>query len=352
MIDTIDIAVNKVAESSLQQVDFNNIVFGKKYSDHMFVADYEDGQWQDFRIIPYGPLSLSPANVTLHYGQSIFEGMKAYKNDSQEVLLFRPLDNHERLNISARRMCLAEVPEELFMGGLLELLTIDSDWVPQVEDTSLYVRPLLFATDENIGIRPPSKFRFMIITCPAGAYYKRPVKVKVETHYSRAVKGGTGFAKAAGNYAGSLYPAKLAQDMGYDQLIWTDANTHEYVEEAGTMNIVFQIGDSLVTAPTGDTILKGITRDSVLTLARDWGMNVEVRKLSVKELIAAAQSGQLKEAFGTGTAATIAPIGVIGHNGQDYNLPENRPLAQKMKKTLDEIKTGKIEDIHGWTLKI
>ena len=352
MIDTFEISVNKVAESRLSMVDFDGIKFGRDYSDHMFMADFYDGKWHDSRIVPFAPLTLSPANVSLHYGQSVFEGMKAYKNANGEVLLFRPLVNSRRINISAKRMCLAEIPEEIFMGGILELLALVKDWVPDREGTSLYIRPLLFAMDEYIGIKPSDTFRFMIITCPAGAYYSRPVKVMIETHYTRAVEGGTGFAKAAGNYGSSLYPTKLAQEKGYDQIIWTDAKSHEYVEESGTMNVLFIIDDILVTTPTGDTILKGVTRDSVLTLAKDHDLKVEERKLSVVELIDAAKSGRLQEAFGVGTAASIASISNIGFQETDYKLPVEMLWAKRFTTWLDEIKTGKVEDKYGWIMKV
>ena len=352
MVDTFEISVNKVAESRLSKVDFDGIKFGRDYSDHMFMADFYDGKWHDSRIVPFAPLTLSPANVSLHYGQSVFEGMKAYKNANGEVLLFRPLVNSRRINISAKRMCLAEIPEEIFMGGILELLALDKDWVPDREGTSLYIRPLLFAMDEYIGIKPSDTFRFMIITCPAGAYYSRPVKVMIETHYTRAVEGGTGFAKAAGNYGSSLYPTKLAQEKGYDQIIWTDAKSHQYVEESGTMNVLFIIDDILVTTPTGDTILKGVTRDSVLTLAKDHDLKVEERKLSVVELIDAAKYGRLQEAFGVGTAASIASISNIGFQETDYKLPVEMLWAKRFTTWLDEIKTGKVEDKYGWIMKV
>lgn len=348
MIDTQNIIINKASVSRISELDINNIQFGRLYSDHMFMADFDGQSWKNSEITPFKNISLSPANVTLHYGQSVFEGMKAYKYKETDVALFRPLDNFKRLNISAERMCLAQLPEDLFMGGIRELIDLDRAWVPGNDGTSLYIRPFIFATDEYIGIKPSRNFKFLIITCPAGAYYSKPVRVKIETHYSRAVEGGTGFAKAAGNYAGALYPAKLAQEEGYDQLIWTDAIHHDTIEESGTMNVMFLIGDKLVTAPIGETILNGITRDSVLTLARDWGIEVEERKLKVDELIAAAESGELKEAFGTGTAATIASICEIGHGSENYRLPESMTLAARLRQTLEGIKIGKIEDKFGW----
>jgi branched-chain amino acid aminotransferase len=255
---------------------------------------------------------------------------------------------------SAERMCIPPPTEEMFMGGLLELLNLDKEWVPHVENTSLYIRPYMFATDEYIGIRPSDNYSFIIFSCPVGAYYTAPVRVKIETKFSRAVAGGTGAAKAAGNYAGSLYPMVQAQKEGYNQLIYTDGQQHKYLEEAGTMNIMFVIDNKLFTAPAGITILKGITRDSVLTLARDWGYPVEERKLSVDELIEALENNRVQEAFGTGTAATIAPIAAIGYEGKDYELPpvETRVFSNKVLKELEDIKHGRIEDTRGWILKL
>jgi branched-chain amino acid aminotransferase len=348
MIDTFHIDIQKTTNSRISELDENNIQFGKVYSDHMFMADFVDGRWQNVGILPYQDLKMSPANAALHYGESIFEGMKAYRSQSGNVALFRPLDNFKRMNISAERMCLQQIPEEIFMGGLRELINLDRLWIPGSEGASLYVRPFLFSMDAFIGVRPPETFRFMIIPSPAGAYYTEPVRVKIETHYSRAVEGGTGYAKAAGNYAAAMYPAKLAAADGYHQLIWTDAKEHKYIEESGTMNVMFLIGNKLITAPAGDTILNGITRDSVLKLAREWNIEVEERKLSVDELLDAFKSGEIKEAFGTGTAATIASIREIGNGDDHYLLPEDRPVADKLQKTLQQIKQGQIEDKFGW----
>ncbi|MDN5203000.1 branched-chain amino acid aminotransferase [Fulvivirgaceae bacterium BMA10] len=350
MIETIGIEVQKTEQSRIKEIDFHNIDFGKVYSDHMFVADFEDGEWKNFQILPYADLSLSPANTVLHYSQSVFEGLKAYKNDKGDALIFRPFDNFRRLNKSAARMCIPELPEEIYAEGLTELIKLDKAWVPDVPGTSLYIRPFIFGADNYIGIRPSTTYKFIIFTCPVGAYYSQPVRVKIETKFSRAFEGGTGAAKTGGNYAASLYPAKLAQEQGYHQLIWTDGKSHEYIEESGTMNVMFVINNTLITPPTGDTILHGITRESVLTLARDWGYQVEERKISVREVIDAAQNGTLQEAFGAGTAATIAQIATIGHDGQDYDLPpvEGRELSNKVLKALDEIKTGKREDKFNW----
>ena len=354
MIETAEIKINKAPYSRISALNEDDIPFAQLYSDHMFVADYKDGEWQDLRIEPYAPLSISPANTTLHYGISVFEGMKAYKNEAGGVLLFRPEANAQRLNISAERMCIPEVPETLFMEALTTLVRLDSQWVPAKTGTSLYIRPFVFATDEYIGIRPSQHFKFMIITCPVGAYYAAPVNVKIETGYARAIEGGTGFAKAAGNYAASLYPAKLAQAEGFHQLVWTDAKTHEYIEESGTMNVMFIINDVLITPPASGTILKGITRDSVLTLARDWGMKVEERPVRVKEVVEAARNGALQEAFGVGTAATIAQIAMIGHEEERLTLPPvaSRTFSNKVLQALDDIKTGQLEDKFGWTYKV
>ena len=354
MLDTLNISIKKVQNSRISEVDFSNIPFGRIYADHMFIADYADGEWTDLRIVPYENLSLAPASSVIHYGQSIFEGLKAYKKNTGETVVFRPLENAKRLNRSAERMCIPEVPEELFMHAMTELLKVDHAWIPNKAGTALYVRPFVFAMDDYIGIKASDKYRFMIITCPVGSYYSEPVKVKIETEFTRAAQGGTGYAKAAGNYAGSLYPARLAQKKGYHQLVWTDANTHQYIEESGTMNIMFVINDTLITPEAGSTILKGITRDSVLTLAREWGMKVEERRVSVKEIVEAAKNGSLQEAFGAGTAATIANIALIGHDGTDYQLPEisNRKFSNKVLKALDAIKSGEADDQFHWLYNV
>lgn len=354
MTETLDITINKTEQTKLSDIDFSTITFGQVYSDHEFIADYKDGEWNNFRITPYEPLVISPASPAIHYGQSIFEGLKAYKAPNGDILVFRPDMNFKRMNISAKRMALPELSEEIFMEGLTSLLDIDRSWVPDKEGTSLYIRPFIFSADEYIGIRPSKSFKFMIITCPVGAYYSQPVKVKIEEQYTRAVKGGTGYAKAAGNYAGALYPAMLAQEKGYHQLVWTDGIEHKYIEESGTMNIMFVIDGKLITPALSDSILAGITRDSVLTIAREWGMEVEERRLPVEELINALEEGRVSEAFGAGTAATIAHIELIGFRGKDYTLPpvDKREFSHKVLKELDDIRTGKKEDKHGWIMRI
>ncbi|MFT6867783.1 MAG: branched-chain amino acid aminotransferase [Cyclobacteriaceae bacterium] len=354
MTETMQIKVQRTLNSKLENTDLTNPVFGKVYSDHMFMADYANGEWKDMRIVPYGNISVSPANTTLHYSSTIFEGLKAYRGKDGAILVFRPEANAKRLIISAERMCMPPVPEELFMQAMTELLKLDSSWVPNSPNTSLYIRPFEIAMDPYIGIRPSDTYSFMIITGPVGAYYSKPVKVKIEKHYTRAAAGGTGFAKTGGNYAAALKPAVDAAKQGYDQLIWTDAKTHEFVEESGTMNLMFVINDTLITAPTGDTILNGITRDSILTLARDMGMKVEERPIRVTEVISAIEKGTLQEAFGAGTAATVAQIQTIHNDGIDYELPamETRKYSNQFLDTLDKIKTGEIEDTHGWIYRI
>lgn len=354
MTSTLDITIEKTKQSRISEQDVNNVPFGKCFSDHMFVAEYADGKWQNAKIMPYGDVPMSYAMSALHYGQAIFEGMKAYRNDQGEVSLFRPLDNFKRLNKSAIRMAMPEVPEDLFMGGLMELLRLDSAWVPSSETGSLYIRPFLIATDEAIGVKVSDTYKFIILTCPAGKYYSEPIKVLVETEFFRAVHGGVGFVKAAGNYGRSMYPTKLAQQKGYQQVIWTDSETKQYFEESGTMNVMFVIGDTLLTPGLSDTILDGVTRSSVLTLAREWGMKVEERKVSIAEVFEAQKNGTLKEIFGVGTAATIAHIIGIGYNGKDYDLPpvSERKFAPKVDETLRLIRKGRMEDKNHWMLKV
>lgn len=354
MIDQLAIATQSVAKSRINECDFANLQFGKTFSDHMFVADYADGQWQNLRILPYGNLSYSPALSSLHYGQAIFEGLKAYKNEAGEVQVFRPDANARRMNASAERLCMPTIPEDLFLGSLFQLLSLDRNWVPSQAGNSLYIRPVMYGTDDFIGVRPSLTYSFVIFTCPVGAYYSKPVRVKVETHYTRAAPGGMGFAKAAGNYAASMLPAQLANQQGYDQLLWTDGREHKYFEESGTMNVMFVINGKLITPATSDSILKGITRDSVLRLAHSWNVPVEERAVTVEEVIKAAQDGTLQEAFGVGTAATITQIATIGHEGKDYHLPDVQTwkLATRIRETMDNIKTGKTADNFGWMFKV
>ncbi|MGB3948465.1 MAG: branched-chain amino acid aminotransferase [Bacteroidia bacterium] len=352
--DTVSIKVQKTTHSRVSELDFNNISFGKVFSDHMFLLDYKDNHWGDGQIVPYGSVLMSPSTSALHYGQAIFEGMKAYKNEKGEIALFRPLDNHKRINISAERMCMPTIPQEYFLEGLKELIKLDEAWIPTAAGTSLYIRPFIIGTDEFIGVKPSDTYRFYIFTSPAGVYYNKPVKVLVETNFIRAVEGGVGYVKASGNYGRSLFPTKLAQQRGYDQIIWTDARNHRYLEESGTMNLMFVIDDVLITAPLGDTILAGITRDSVLTIARDWKIKVQERKISIDEVIDAHKKGTLQEAFGTGTAATIAHISQIGFEGKDYVLPNTteNSISNRVAQELEDIRKGRTEDVHNWMYKI
>ncbi len=354
LADTIQIKVQKAAKTRLAEVDRKNLGFGKYFSDHMFVSDFNGEQWIEPRIVPYGSFQVSPALSALHYGQSIFEGMKAYRYENGDIYMFRPLENFKRLNVSAERMAMPTLPEELFMEALIKLMRLDSSWVPQEDGCSLYIRPLLFATEAHIGVKISDTYSLIIMTSPVGAYYSQPLKVLVETKFTRAVPGGVGFAKTAGNYGRSHYPTRLAQQKGYNQLIWTDGYEHKYLEESGTMNVMVVINDTLVTPQLHDTILKGVTRDSVLTIASDLGVKVEERKISVDELVDAQNKGTLQEIFGAGTAATIAPVCLFGYNGKDYQLPPitNKSLGSRIKKQLDDIRRGKMADVHSWMYKV
>ena len=352
---SLKITINLTEDSKISSFDAENIKFGQVFTDHMFACDYINHEWQNFRINPFGKIPLSPTLSALHYGQAIFEGMKAYKNEKGEVLVFRAKANANRLNESATRMCMPTLPESIFLEALKQLLSLDRDWVPQGKGSSLYIRPFMFAMDNYLGVKPSETYRFMIFTSPVGAYYSKPVSVKVETKFTRACEGGTGEAKAAGNYAASLFPALLAQKEGYDQLLWTDGKTHSQIEESGTMNVMFKIKGTLITAPThGGTILKGITRDSVIQLAKDWGQKLEERFLTVTELQEALENGTLEEAFGVGTAATIAFINKIHVHGKDYLLSELNAdaFSTRVLSTLDGIKYGEIQDPHQWMITI
>jgi len=347
------IEIKHIEKSKIASVDFNNLPFGSVFSDHMLSCTFKDGKWQEPVIEPYAPISLDPSAKIFHYGQSIFEGMKAYKDAEGTTLLFRPLENHKRLNRSAERLVIPQIPEETFMNGLKELLKLDDAWIPTNEGSSLYIRPFMFASGNGFHASPANEYKFMICTAPSGAYFAGEVKVLIEEKYARAANGGVGFAKAGGNYAAQFYPTQLAMEKGYNQVIWTDDNTHEYIEEAGAMNIFVRIDDTLITSPTSDRILDGVTRKSILQLAKDLKINVEERKISVSEVVIAAQSGSLKEMFGTGTAAVISPISGFGYQEKDYDLPvlEN-PFAALLKKTITDIQTNKSEDPYGWRMKL
>ncbi|WP_439127524.1 branched-chain amino acid aminotransferase [Polaribacter sp.] len=347
------IQINRIEKSKIDSVDFNNLPFGSVFSDHMLTCTFKDGKWQDPVIEPFAPISLSPAAKIFHYGQSIFEGMKAYKDTDGNTLLFRPLDNCRRLNKSAERLVIPQIPEDVFMDGLKELLKVDEAWIPTNEGSSLYIRPFMFATGNGFHASPANEYKLLICTAPSGAYFAGKVKVLIEEKYARAANGGVGFAKAGGNYAAQFYPTQLAIEKGYNQVIWTDDNTHEYIEEAGAMNIFVRINDTLITSPTSDRILDGITRKSIIQIAKDKNIDVEVRKISVSEVINAAQKGNLKEMFGAGTAAVISPIAGFGYKEVDYDLPElKQPFAATLKKAITDIQTNKAEDPYGWRVLV
>jgi len=347
--ENYSIRVEPTQNSRLSQVDFDNLKFGKILSDHMLVANYDDGEWKDVSIVPYGDISISPSMSALHYGQAIFEGIKAYKFADGTVSIFRPDRNWERFNKSAARLQMPEVPEEIFMDGLSKLLDIDRNWIPAKEGSSLYIRPFMFATEAALGVHPSKSYKFIIITGPVGAYYSKAISLKVETYYTRAAEGGVGFSKNAGNYALSLYPTQLANDEGYDQIMWTDASEHKYIEEAGTANLIFRIGDTIIT-PHGDTILHGVTRRTIMELAEKWGYKAEQRKVSIQELIDGIKAGKVTEAFAAGTAATITDISRIGFEGEDYHLPpvEGREFSNRVLNYLNDLRYGKVEDPFGW----
>ena len=350
----MNIKLSKVKSSKISKVDFSDLGFCKYYTDHMFVCEYENNDWKNFRIIPFQDLNLSPACTTLHYGQTIFEGLKAYKNEKDEILIFRPDKNAKRFNSSAERMCMPSLPEKYFINSIEELLKIEKDWVPKGEENSLYIRPLMFAIDPYIGIKPADKYLFIIICGLAGGYYSEPVNVKIETEYTRAVKGGVGYAKTAANYAAALYPAVQAQKEGFHQLIWTDGKEHNFVEESGTMNLFFVIDNKLITPPLGDTVLDGVTRDSIISVCPELVIDIEFRKISVKEIIDALGNGSMTEAFGAGTAATIAPIKTIAFQSKKYNLPENNKISfsKKILDYLNNLKFGKIDDKFNWVNRL
>ncbi|HEY0245019.1 MAG TPA: branched-chain amino acid aminotransferase [Mucilaginibacter sp.] len=354
MIDTLDIKITKTNNSRLAETDFNDLPFGHVFSDHMFVADYTDGEWKNFQIVPYGDIPLSPAISSLHYGQSFFEGLKAYKHADGKVSIFRPDKNAARFNKSAERLCMPHLPEEIFIQSLAALVNIDRDWIPAKPSYSLYLRPFMFATAPYLGVAPSKTYKYMVLACPTGLYFSKALRVKIETHYTRSAEGGMGYAKSSGNYGGAMLPARKATEEGFDQLIWTDARDHKYIEEMGAANAMFVLDGKLITPSTQDTILDGVTRNTVLTLAREWGYPVEERRVSVEEIIEGAKTGRLTDAFGAGTAATIAPVGSISYNGEEYFLsdPQEREFSQKVLKTLDAIRYGNTPDTHGWNYMV
>ncbi|GGB25792.1 branched-chain amino acid aminotransferase [Puia dinghuensis] len=354
MIAALDIQVTKTGKSKINEIDFNNLPFGKYFTDHMLEVDYADGEWKKVHIRPFQDLSLSPALSALHYGQSIFEGIKAYKDRDGRPFIFRPYDNFRRFNISAERMMMPAVPEEIFIEGMRRLIDIDRDWIPMKNDYSLYIRPFMFAADDAIGVKASDTYKFMILLSPTGPYYSAPMRIYVEEKYTRAAKGGFGFAKAAGNYGGSMLATAVAKQQGYDQVLWTDAFEHKYVQEIGTMNVFFVIGDKVLTPDLeAGTILEGVTRDSAIELLRDEGYTVEEGPINIDDVVRAYQAGELKEVFGTGTAATISMIKELRY--EDYTMKfdtDKWTVAPTVKRVLTDIREGRREDTRGWMFKV
>ena len=350
MTDTLDIKITKAEKTRLTTTDFSQLPFGKVFSDHMFTADFEGGEWTNLQILAYGPIPMSPAISALHYGQAIFEGLKAYRLPDGRISVFRADKNFERFNKSATRMSMANIPENIFMEGLAELVRMDERWVPNQEGYSLYIRPVMFATDPYLGVRASESYKFALLTTPTGPYYSKALKVKIETKYTRADDGGVGFAKTAGNYGRSLYPFEVAKEQGFDQLIWTDAISHEYIEEAGTANLLFVIDGKLITPSIRSTVLDGVTRDTIITLAKDARIEVEERRVSVGEVISGIRNGTLTEAFAAGTAATVTHIGEIGYKDELYTLPDAsaRTISNGIAKKLNDIRYGLSPDTYGW----
>ena len=347
------IRVEKTTKTRINEIDFENLVFGKDFSDHMFECDFKNGAWQNPTIRPYGDLTISPSAKVFHYGQAVFEGMKAYKDDNGRVFLFRPDENQARINKSSKRMAIPEFPKDLFFEALNKLLTLDKDWVKPGMGNSLYIRPFAIASQPGVSASPSDEYKFMIILSPVNTYYSGDVKVEIAEHYSRSANGGVGAAKAAGNYGAQFYPTNLAREKGFQQVIWTDADEHKYLEEAGTMNVFFRINDTLITAPTSDRILDGVTRKSIIKLAERDGVNVEVRLIEVSELVEAAKNGSLKEIFGAGTAAVVSPVSAFGYKNVVYDLPSTAGgYSAKFKKELTDIQYNRSEDPFGWRYEI
>ena len=354
MAEAVKINVSKITKSKLQDLDFSNLPFGKNFTDHMLVARYADGAWQSVEIKPYQPLLLEPSIVAIHYGQSIFEGIKAYRYENGDAVIFRPEDNFKRFNISAERMCMPEVPEEIFLGGMKKLIELDKDWIPTAADHSLYIRPFMFATDEIIGVKPSENYLFLIILSPTGPYYSAPMKICVEEFYTRAAPGGVGFAKNAGNYGASLKATVVAKQKGYDQVLWTDAFEHKWLQEVGTMNVFFVINNVAITPSLEEgTILAGVTRDTAITVLKEMGIKVEERRISIDELVEAYAAGTFQEAFGTGTAATISLIQELRYKDSILSFDLDKlTIASALKERLDDIRTGKVKENHGWMVKV
>lgn len=349
-----NLKLTKTPTSKIDTFDFEDLKFGAKFTDHMLICEYKNGAWQDLEIKPYAPITLDPSARVFHYGQAIFEGMKAYKDANDDVWLFRPDENFNRFNKSAIRLAMPAIDETRFIGGLNELLKIEKEWVRKGLGNSLYIRPFMIATENGVIASPSNEFIFCIILSPAKSYYSGKIKVQIADYYSRAANGGIGAAKAAGNYAAQFYPTKLAQEAGFNQIIWTDS-THEHLEESGTMNVFFRINDSLFTAPTSDRILDGVTRKSLIHLGQHLGLDINVRPVKVEEIVKAAQDGSLKEIFGAGTAAVVNQMEGFAYKDDYYQLPEladEDSYALKLKDALTKLQNKLADDPFGWTVKI
>jgi branched-chain amino acid aminotransferase len=345
------VKVQLVEKSRREGLDIENLPFGKTFSDHMFVADYIDGEWQNCQLVPYGDISFAPSMMALHYGQSVFEGMKAnISTQTGKPMMFRAEKHAQRFNKSSERLRMPAVPEELFLEAVNSLAIVDQDWIPQSAGSALYIRPFIFASDESLGVRASSSYKFIVFTGPVGPYYPKPVHILVAQKYVRAFPGGVGFAKAAGNYAATLKPAEMAKEEGFDQILWLDGLEFKYLQECGTMNIFAVIGDTALTPPTTDSILDGITRDSIIKLLKEMGLKIEVRPVTIQELIEAHKVGELKEMFGSGTAAVVSHVADISYQGTVYSLPaiEDRKIGPMIKKALTDIKENTVADTHGW----
>lgn len=347
---TTSIPVQRVAKSRIKEVDFNNLEFGKYIADHMVMADFKDGKWHEPAIVPFGDILMSPAMLSLHYGQAVFEGMKAFYMNDGNINIFRPQRHHQRLNRSLDRMCMPQVSEEMFLQSLRALIELDREWIPRAEGSSFYIRPFMFAYEARLGVKVADHFKFIIINSPVAAYQAKPYRLKVEDTYVRTAEGGTGFAKCAGNYGGAFYPTQIAREEGFDQILWTDHKEHKYIDEVGMMNVMFVINGKLVTPKLTTAILDGVTRDTILTLAKDMGVTVEERRVSIDEIEAGLKDGSVTEAFGTGTAAVVAPIAVIKIKGNDLTIPVAGPdsFQLRAKKKLNDIRMGAEPDKHGW----
>ena len=341
-------------KSKIGSVDFENLEFGKIFTDHLFVCKYSNNSWGEGKIMPYDDFLVSPSARVFHYGQAIFEGMKCFRSDNDSLILFRPEENFKRFNKSSSRMAIPKITENIFFDGLTELLKIDKDWVKKGDGNALYLRPFVFASEASINASEANEYTFMIICCPAKSYYgNQKIKVKIEEKYSRAAKGGVGYAKAAGNYAAQFYPTSIAIEEGYQQIIWTDSNNHKSIEEAGTMNLFFRIGNKLITSPTSDSILDGITRKSIIELAKKENIDIEERIITVDELLESSKAGELREIFGTGTAVVVLPIKAFGYQNKDYDLPEiDDSWSSMLKKKLMDIQYDKSSEYDNWKLKI